>query len=205
MEVTTAYYFLTGLAFITICLGLFYGPWQTMVIATTRQYIFELRDAWFDAIADNPEHIDTEANRRLREWFNSLIQITDIFTWLTLLVFMSFRNKSVDPTAGLVSHPLRGMPHGDLNKFAQSLIRFSVLYISGAILARSIFTAPLGIALLAQTRRHARALCQRGYDLSEVLTRQMRVLHQVERVTLSAVEDREIRGSIRFRHRALAA
>jgi hypothetical protein len=59
-----------------VFLGLwFYGPWQTFVIDSARQRLFEIRDSWFDYCL-SAGITDDERARVLREVFNALIRYT---------------------------------------------------------------------------------------------------------------------------------
>ena len=181
MEPIGAANFLTGLGFIVLVFGLFYGPWQTLVISTTRQSIFELRDAWFDATALDEQTRNDEAVRRFRTFLNSSIAILDMLTWMSLLAFILQRRSSSVAT----SHPARGL-HGDLQKLARQTYHCTAMFVLGHALARSIVLFPAGVALLQRTRARSKAICE-GHRSHRTKINRI-VIHEIERATIAMGE-----------------
>ncbi len=197
MEAITALNFLVGFAFIVMMLGLFYGPWQTLVISTTRQCIFELRDAWFDAAAFDEELRNNEAVRRVRFSMNSSLELLDMFTWMTLLAFILLGRRSAAAAPGV--HPAKGLPHGDTQKLAIQLLHCTAMYILGHALARSIVFFPIGIGILARTRTRSKVICdiRHSWHRSHPSFKRT-VIREVERAALT-MSDSRYRPALRRR------
>jgi hypothetical protein len=205
MEPMTAATFLIGLTIVVLLLGLFYGPWQTFVITTTRQFIFELRDTWFDVTAFDLALRDLEATRRVRASLNGTIEITDLFTWPTFLAIIYLRSSKKSSRSNIATHPLRGMPHGDVQRLGHRLLHYATIYLLGQMLARSILLAPLGIYFMVMTRRHAHSTCVAG--LAPQFRREhiyRGIVRRVERATI-VLEDSRFKKVLRPRGPAIAA
>jgi hypothetical protein len=196
MEAITAFHFLRGFTLIVLSFGLFYGPWQTMVIATTRQFIFELRDAWFDATVADERLRDNEAVRRVRATLNTSLELIDMFTWMTLLFFIFFGPKA---QGGSLAHQARGLPHGDTQKLAVQLLHCSAMYILGHALARSIIFFPVGIGILARTRTRSKVICavKHTWRPSQASFKRT-VIREIERAALT-MGDSRFRPTVRTR------
>jgi hypothetical protein len=199
METITAFHFLSGFTIVVMLFGLFYGPWQTLVIATTRQSIFELRDTWFDATTPDEQLRNNEAVKRFRASLNSTLELLDMLTWMPLLacILFSRRNKTSPQM-----HPTKGLPHGEVLKLAIQIHHCSALFVLGHALARSIVFFPLGIGLLARARAHSMTICNVPHRARRPQSGIRRiVIREVERAALT-LSDSRYRPTIRTRRAA---
>ncbi|HHM05234.1 MAG TPA: hypothetical protein ENJ19_05770 [Gammaproteobacteria bacterium] len=77
-------------ALFTLGLGFlfFYWVWQQYVIDSTRQQLFELRDALFDLASDGEISYDSEAYVILRKMFNTYIRFAHELNWIHVVAYM---------------------------------------------------------------------------------------------------------------------
>ena len=78
---------IVGIAFFALFVGIFYGPWQTVVTEYTRQRLFEIRDRIFDLAYENPETFgfQSEEYKLLRNSINGAIKFCHFFTFQWML------------------------------------------------------------------------------------------------------------------------
>jgi hypothetical protein len=73
----------------------FYGPWQSLIVDTCRQVLFQIRDEIFDKAADGDGiTFDTPVYVEVRRVLNSMIRHCHDFTWIEFLVMMKMTRSS---------------------------------------------------------------------------------------------------------------
>ncbi len=158
--------FLVGFATVAFVLVLFYGPWQTWVVAWTRQRLFELRDVWFDAASISAETRDLPGTRSVREVCNSLIRNTDMMTWPTF-VMLHILSKFGDVSVPKSDFPrnIHELPK-EQRQLARRTINCATQYMVAQFLARSIVVAPIGVWMMWRVDQNQRQICSRRGDSS---------------------------------------
>ncbi len=85
-----------GLISISVLIGVFYGPWQTIVVDYGRQYLFEIRDSFFDLAAKGEIDFDSDEYAEIRDTMNSLIRFLHRLTWPRMFVVHHFSKRWID-------------------------------------------------------------------------------------------------------------
>lgn len=78
---------IASLAVLSLFLLAFYGPWQSIMVDMSRQYVLEQRDAVFDLAARGKLDFNSEDYRIIRDAFNKLIRFAHEFNWIRLLMY----------------------------------------------------------------------------------------------------------------------
>lgn len=139
----------------------FYGPWQKFVIAWTRQGLFELRDAWFDATAFSPETRDLAAVRGIRDFYNSVIGGMELLSWPWLVV-MTLWARGMELPKPRVSAQIHALPDERLKQIARRTIECAGYYVAAETFARSLVGFPYGLLLMVRAELNARSAFERG-------------------------------------------
>ncbi|HUN74369.1 MAG TPA: hypothetical protein VMU40_07635 [Steroidobacteraceae bacterium] len=188
--------FVIGFVALAAVIVWFYTAWQTFVAAWTRQGVFELRDAWFDAVSFNENTRDLTGARRVRAFCNGVIGMAQALTWPSALMvhfLLTTRDRDRNAT-GAMRADIDTLPSVGLKRLAWRIVDCAALYVVAGVLARSVFAFPVGLYLMHRARCKADSICQgEPRDLPNLdVTRKRTVARDLIRieVELSAEESR---------------
>jgi hypothetical protein len=136
---------IVALAALIALLCLFYGPWQSLCIDLSRQFIFERRDRLFDMALAGRIEFDSEAYRATRRALNGMIRFAHELTWPDMVVAFYFIQKA-KPKVPRWRDTLVSLPP-DVRNEIERLVKECSATLTGMMALKSIFVAPIVVIL----------------------------------------------------------
>jgi hypothetical protein len=202
--------FLVGFIVVVSTFVMFYGPWQTWVVAYTRQRIFELRDVWFDSTALAENTRDLLGTRAVRDTCNRSIRSVEMMTWPTLIVVgIVSKLAPIEPPKSDLGRGIHELPSKELRQVGLRIANCSAQYVAAQLLARSIIGVPFGVWALWRLRREHKHLCSRPgrtrADSPFVLGQHKRFIREKIQFASAASADPRFARFLSRSHRSLNA
>jgi len=127
------------IASIMIFIWFFYGPWQSFVVDTVRQNLFEMRDKLFLMAANGNVSFESGEYKFVREKLNMFIRYAHAATWTHLLsILICDKNKAPDSSFDIET-VTSAMSDRILANAIKGFYRDAVVMIAVALVVRSLF------------------------------------------------------------------
>jgi hypothetical protein len=162
-------YALYGILTMAVLVGWFYSGWQSYVIERTRHRLYQLRDGWFDTVAESAEWRDHPASRLVRRVLNAEIRWTHQFCVSIMVLRLFSPNSERRVGYDAVLQAVARLPTDYLQKKARQLVNRAALEIAWGAALRSwlcgvVVLLALPVVPLYLLSRMVRAFCRKDSE-----------------------------------------